>query len=112
VPYFVLIGLDRPGAGELRQSLRPAHQAHFFAPQPQCRGVAGGPLLDDAGVEMIGSLLVFEATDKAAVDRFMADDPYQRGDLFERVDIWPWRWGLGRPDAAPATGPGTDTVTI
>ncbi|MDB5458522.1 MAG: hypothetical protein JWO72_263 [Caulobacteraceae bacterium] len=97
MPYFVLIGRDRPGAAEVRQRLRPEHQAYFYAPQPGCRGVAGGPLLDDAGEAMTGTLLVFEATDRAAVDRFFEKDPYNRGGLFEQVDIWPWRWGLGRP---------------
>ncbi len=97
MPYFVLIGRDRPGTGDLRQSLRPAHQAHFFAPQPDCSGVAGGPLLDDSGQHMVGSLLVFEAVDRAAVDSFIAADPYNRADLFETVEIIPWRWGLGRP---------------
>ena len=103
MPYFVLIGRDRPGTLALRQSLRPAHQAHFFAPRVDCVGVAGGPLLDDAGAEMVGSLLVFEATDRAAVDRFFAEDPYNRGGLFGSVEISPWRWGLGRP--APALAP-------
>ena len=100
MPYFVLIGRDRPGTDALRQSLRPAHQAHFFAPQADCLGVSGGPLLDDAGERMIGSLLVFEATDRAAVERFAALDPYSLGGLFERVEILPWRWGLGRPESA------------
>lgn len=97
MPYFVLIGRDRPGAGALRQSLRPAHQEHFFTPRADCAGVAGGPLLDDEGEEMVGTLLVFEATDRAAVDRFFADDPYNTGGLFGAVEIMPWRWGLGRP---------------
>ncbi|MGZ3274993.1 MAG: YciI family protein [Caulobacteraceae bacterium] len=105
MPYFVLIGRDRPGTGALRQSLRPAHQDHFFAAQADCVGVAGGPLLDDAGEEMVGTLLVFEATDRAAVERFFAGDPYNTGGLFSSVEIMPWRWGLGRP----ATRLGTET---
>jgi uncharacterized protein YciI len=97
MPYFMVIGRDRPGTKDLRLSLRPAHQAHFFAPQPGCRGVAGGPLVDDTGESMEGSLLVFEADDRAAVDRFLLDDPYCRGGLFESVEIKRWRWGLGAP---------------
>ena len=97
MPYFVLIGRDRSGTGQLRQSLRPAHQAHFFTPRPDCRGVAGGPLVDDSGEQMVGSLLVFEAVDRAAVERFVAADPYNLANLFETVEIIPWRWGLGRP---------------
>jgi uncharacterized protein YciI len=99
VPFFVLIGRDRPATGDLRKSLRPAHQAHFFAARPDCCGVAGGPLLDPSGEDMVGSLLVFEAVDRSAVDRFVAQDPYVQADLFESVEIIPWRWGLGRPDS-------------
>jgi uncharacterized protein YciI len=106
VPYFVLIGRDRPGTGPLRQSLRPAHQAHFFAPQPDCCGVAGGPLSDNSGEQMVGSLLVFEAVDRAAVERFAAEDPYIAANLFQTVEIIPWRWGLGRPDSV--FGPRTE----
>jgi len=107
MPYFVLMGRDRPGTGALRQALRPAHQAHFFAPRPDCVGVAGGPLLDEAQGEMIGTLLVFEAVDRAAVDRVFAEDPYNTGGLFEVVDIFPWRWGLGRPPSVlPVKGRG------
>jgi uncharacterized protein YciI len=97
--YFVLIGRDRPDMGERRLALRPAHQAHFFQPKDGCRAVAGGPLLDDRQEAMIGSLLVFEAEDKAAVERFMATDPYMLGDLFQTTEILPWRWGFGRPMA-------------
>jgi len=109
VPYFALIGEDRPGTGELRQALRPAHQAHFSRPRADCVGVAGGPLLDDAQETMTGTLLVFEAVDRAAVERFFAEDPYNTGGLFETMRILPWRWGLGRPAsvlAAPLAGQG------
>jgi uncharacterized protein YciI len=46
---------------------------------------------------MAGSLLVFEATDRAAVDRFFSQDPYNLGGLFETVEVLPWRWGFGSP---------------
>jgi hypothetical protein len=111
MPHFVLIGRDRPGTGDLRQSLRPAHQAHFFAPREDCVGVAGGPLLDEKGREMVGTLLVFEAVDRAAVDRFFADDPYNTGGLFASVEIIAWRWGLGRPASVVATGSGSAVET-
>jgi uncharacterized protein YciI len=99
MPYFVFMGRDRPDHGELRSGLRPSHQAHFFAPRPDCYGVAGGPLLAEDGETMIGSLLVFEATDLSAVNRFCRDDPYVVHNLFAAVEILPWRWGLGRPES-------------
>jgi uncharacterized protein YciI len=53
--------------------------------------------MDDADEHMIGSLLVFEAEDRAAVERFLAGDPYTREAIFERTEIRAWRWGLNPP---------------
>jgi uncharacterized protein YciI len=81
MPYFVFYGI-----GE-----------HLRRPISGCRAVAGGPLMDDADERMIGSLLVFEADDRAAVERFVASDPYTREGIFERTEIRAWRWGLNPP---------------
>lgn len=46
---------------------------------------------------MNGTLLVVvEAADLRAVERFVADDPYSRHDLFATIEIWAWDWSLGR----------------
>ena len=52
---------------------------------------AAGPLLDDAGTGMVGSLLVMDLPDRAAVDRFLAGDPYGNAGLFASVRVSPWR---------------------
>jgi uncharacterized protein YciI len=44
---------------------------------------------------MIGTLLVFLATEAKAVDRFMADDPYIKAGLFEHWTVRTWSIGLG-----------------
>ncbi|TCP95852.1 YCII-related domain-containing protein [Sphingomonas sp. PP-F2F-A104-K0414] len=44
---------------------------------------------------MVGTLLVFLATDAGAVRRFMADDPYVRAGLFEHWSVQMWSIGLG-----------------
>ncbi len=49
---------------------------------------------DDHG-EMIGTALVFEATSRAAVEQFMADDPYVKAKLFSRLETDVWTIGLG-----------------
>ena len=104
--YFVIHASDKPGLGARRDSLRESHRAYLRAPGATAvEVVLGGPLLDDAG-RMNGTLLVVRATDRAAVERFVADDPYSRGALFERVDIRAWRWGLGQPEAAEPSPPG------
>ncbi|HZX77304.1 YciI family protein [Lysobacter sp.] len=95
--HFAVIAFDRPGMREQRLALRAGHRAYLRAPEPHRVTVClGGPLLDEVG--MCGTLLVVEADTRGAVERFVQDDPYARADLFERVDIRPWQWGLGNPD--------------
>jgi uncharacterized protein YciI len=95
--YFVFYGVDKPGVEATRLRVRPAHGEHLRTDQPGCRAVAGGPLMDEAGEHMIGSLLVFEADDRAAVERFLSTDPYSLEAIFERTEIRAWRWGLNPP---------------
>lgn len=97
MPYFVFYGVDRPDMEETRTRIRPAHQARLREEWPGCRAVAGGPLTDDSGEHMNGTLLVFEADDRAAVEAFMAQDPYIIEGVFHRFDIRAWRWGLNPP---------------
>ena len=56
-------------------------------------------MLNDAG-EMMGSMLVIEAADRAAVETYLAGDPYMVEELFETVTITGFNWGLGQPEAA------------
>ncbi|PXB68003.1 hypothetical protein C0046_41155, partial [Pseudomonas aeruginosa] len=42
-----------------------------------------------------------EAASLDEVQAFLADDPYVRAGLFQRVEIRPWNWSLGAPDARP-----------
>jgi uncharacterized protein YciI len=46
----------------------------------------------------VGSLLIFDAPDRATLDRWIAANPYAVAGLFERVAVWPWRWVVGAPD--------------
>ena len=36
---------------------------------------------------MAGSLIIYEAADRAEVEAFAAGDPYKAADVFERVEI-------------------------
>ncbi|MEM1138425.1 MAG: YciI family protein [Pseudomonadota bacterium] len=91
---FCIHALDKPGSQDLRLATRQAHldYAHGGAVK------LGGPLLDEAG-EMVGSLIVIEAADLAAAKAWSADDPYTKAGLFAEVQIRPWRWVVGNPDA-------------
>jgi uncharacterized protein YciI len=96
--YFAVIAHDRDGTSELRTRLRPQHRAWLRDPGEHPVVVRlGGPLLSEDGA-MNGTLLVVEATTEQAVRDFFRDDPYVRHQLFERVQIQQWLWGLGQPE--------------
>jgi hypothetical protein len=96
MPLFAFHGLDGPQSGPIRDRVRELHRKHLREERSDCRAVAAGPLMQDDGESMCGSLLVFEAQDRAAVERFMATDPYVVEGVFARVDIRRWNWTLGR----------------
>lgn len=89
---FVLTCLDKPGALDLRLSVRPDHVAYLEAHRDIMR--VAGPLLDDEGNPM-GSVLLLEADDKAAAMAFAAQDPYAKAGLFESVTLRAWRISIG-----------------
>ena len=100
MPYFVFCAHDKPGVEETRVRAREHHRAYIRIVQDGCRCVAGGPLMDDTGARMTGTLLIFEARDRKAVEAFVANDPYMGEKIFARADVWKWNWGLGQPSEA------------
>ena len=87
--HYVLYCLDKSGHGQIRKDNRSAHLDYLKKFGDAI--FAAGPLLDDAGTGMIGSLLVMDFSDRAAVDSFLAGDPYSRAGLFASVRVSPWR---------------------
>ena len=81
--HFVVIGKDK-GAGELRRAARPAH-LEFIASR-QHLILYAGPLIE-AG-RMIGSLFVFKVEGRAALDAYLAEDPYFTAGIFETVEVY------------------------
>ena len=100
MPYFAVHAIDRPGLGALRSELRPPHRERLRLHDHPVTVRIGGPLLDEAGA-MAGSLLVIEADSRAAVDAYLAGDPYVRGGLFERIEVREFLWGLDQRREAP-----------
>ncbi|MGH6872094.1 MAG: YciI family protein [Rhizomicrobium sp.] len=84
---FVLTAIDKPDALELRMATRAAH--FEYAKQT---GVIrmGGPFLD-AGGDMAGSLIIFEAADPDAAKAWAANDPYAKAGLFASSDVRRWK---------------------
>ena len=58
----------------------------FIATNP-IKMVMSGPLTSDDGGEMIGSLFLVEAEDRAEVEAFQRADPLMQANLFETVEV-------------------------
>ncbi len=94
--HFVVIGRDEP-SGQARKQMRADHLA--FVQDRQTDIVYAGPLIEDG--RMVGSLFVFDLPDRSALDAYMAEDPYFRGQVFERIEIFESRWMV--PERVPGT---------
>ncbi|MGC3983631.1 MAG: YciI family protein [Pseudorhodoferax sp.] len=85
---FAILFFDKPGAEALRAELKPAHLDYLNAHEDAL--LAGGAVLDEEG-RAIGGLLVVDAQDRAAAERFIGGDPFRQGGLFASVRVLPWR---------------------
>jgi uncharacterized protein YciI len=81
---FVLIAHDKPDALALRKQVRPDHLAYLAAIGGSI--VFGGPMLDAQG-NPCGSVIIFEAVDRAAAEKLVADDPYSTSGLFGETEL-------------------------
>ena len=90
--------IDRADAVELRQRVRPDHKVYLAAVAD--RIAFAGPLTADDGQTMVGSLLVIDFEDRAAAERWMADEPFTKAGLYETasvrpfVNLWPQKAGF------------------
>ena len=87
---FVIHCHDRPDGGAKRATLRDPHLAYFNAHRNIT--VARGPLLDDSGERIIGSVLIVDVRDKAEAQAFWADEPYHRAGVYDWT-MERWRFG-------------------
>ncbi|HVJ54841.1 MAG TPA: YciI family protein [Aliidongia sp.] len=96
--HFCIRCIDKTDAGGLRQQVRPQHLEYLK--MLGARIVIGGPMLGADETTPIGSMLVVEAPDWAAVEQLAAKDPYAVAGLFGEVTITPYRIGFIHPPAA------------
>lgn len=93
---FLIIGHGKPGMSDARDALLEDHRRYFIEHGYQEKFIVRGPLWSETGDEWVGSEFVIELRDRAAVDVFLADEPYTNAGLYERVEIHRWKFG-GRP---------------
>ena len=94
---YALICTDKEGGMDLRTETRPAHLEHLKAYSQQIR--FAGPFTSEDGAAMIGSLLIVEADSLGEAKAIADADPYAKAGLFSSVDVRPWKWTVGNPDA-------------
>ena len=93
--FWYVRGHGKPGAHSRREEIVDAQRAHL-APFDETVIVARGPILDDVGRDWQGSANLIAMAGRAELEAFMADWPYCRAGLYERVEIERYRFG-GRP---------------
>lgn len=89
---FLVIAMDGTDEGALdrRMAVRESHIAGIAKLKEQGHFVSGGAVLDDDG-NMIGSVVVLDFPDRAAVEKCIAEDPYTKGDVWQDVTIRPFK---------------------
>jgi uncharacterized protein YciI len=90
MPLYVISCIDKPNSLALRMATRPAHLAYAHSEGLPATVKLGGPYLDEKG-DMAGSLIIVEAPDLTAAEKFSQNDPYRCAGLFQSVEIRPFR---------------------
>ena len=81
---FTMFCIDKPGVLETRKEVMPAHIEYLNS--APVKMVMSGPLVDDDGETIVGSLYLFEAEDRAAVEEFQRNDPLVKADIWETIE--------------------------
>jgi len=82
---YVVHCLDKPSLAAKRVELVDVHRA-YLATKP-IEVLSSGPLLSEDGKEMIGSLFIVDARDRAEVEAFSQGDPFTKADLWQSVNV-------------------------
>ncbi len=90
---FVVIAHDGrdEGAPARRMATRPRHMERIAPCAERGEMLAGIALLDQPEGRMIGSVMVLDLPDEAAVRTWLAEDPYMREGVWQEVTVLPGR---------------------
>jgi len=90
--HFVIHAVDRPDALATRAKHYRAHRIHLDdAGRHGVAVMTAGTLVAPDGETPVGSLFVLEADNRAAIDAFIASDPYHANDVWEHVEVHYYR---------------------
>ena len=88
---FLILAYDKPDSAALRDELRAAHEA--YQAKVADLYITRGPLLNDARDRQIGSVMIIDVPDVQTGHDFWADEPFNSGGLFEKTEVYRWRFG-------------------
>ena len=83
---FLVKAYDGPNMLEKRMAVRPRHLEGMKALGKQI--IAAGGLLDEDG-KMKGSALIMEFPDRAALDEYLAGEPYVVEGVWQKIVVEP-----------------------
>ncbi|MCR5173028.1 MAG: YciI family protein [Oscillospiraceae bacterium] len=83
---FLIRAYDGPDMLARRMEVRPRHLEGMK--KLGAHVVCAGGLLDDEG-KMKGSALVVDFEDRAALDAYLADEPYVAEHVWEKIEVEP-----------------------
>jgi uncharacterized protein YciI len=86
---FLIETWDRPDCQQLRRDTRSEHLE--FLARNKSLLLACGAKLNDDGSDQGGGMYVVDVETREEAERFIADDPFSRVQLFERITIVRWR---------------------
>lgn len=89
---FLLIAYDGtdPDAESRRLSVRPEHLEKIGILKKTGEFLLGGAILDNEG-KMIGSAVLYDFPDRAALDERLKDEPYIIEGVWKEIKIMPFR---------------------
>lgn len=92
---FLVIAHDGTdeGALERRLAVREKHLERSSKLKEAGTLQLGGAILGEGG-RMIGSAMVIEADSEETLRAMLEADPYRRGAVWQRFEIWPFRRAL------------------
>jgi len=88
MPYIIETW-DKPGHQSVRQANRQVHIDYLR--QHAHTLLACGAKLNDDGSDRGGGLYIIDTDSRGEAESFIAQDPFSKADLFERVHITRWR---------------------
>jgi uncharacterized protein YciI len=80
--------IDKPNAAALRQEHRPNHKQYLGGVAE--RIAFAGPLHNDDGTEMIGSLLVIDFNSVMEARDWLLNEPFTQAGLYQRTEVFPF----------------------